>query len=264
MATSYPKSIGMSANAGDWSTRLKEVGSGVHLRRIYADLANGGDDQKNLIDQAFKANMVPLVSYKVGGDYAGAKSGKFDSAAKAAAKMISAYNKPALVCVLHEPQGDLSGSDYVAISKRLDPLLRVGQIKVGPVLNGWLLDKQVKTFASFTDADLLKKWDFLAIDTYESGTQDAPGTHKPADRIPLLVKFAADHGYTGPLGVAEWNGFSAQTIKACGDAILSTPQFRFGLLWNSTGGKGFVLSGDKLTAFQQVLKDSRNQAMSTF
>jgi hypothetical protein len=248
----------MSAPADQWSTRLGEVGPGVKARRIYADLAAGGLDQKNLIDQAFAAGMMPVISYKIGNDVAGAEAGKYDAAAKQAAAMIASYNMPATVSIWHEPQGDISAADFVAVQKRLIPLFKVGKIKAGGMLNGWLLDKQADTtFASFATPDMLGLWDFLGIDTYESGTMDSPGTVKPADRIPALVAWEQRHNTSLPIVIGEYNGYSAQTIKAAGDAILHTPQVWFGCMWNSTIGKGYTLTSDRLAAFQQTLTEAQ-------
>jgi hypothetical protein len=254
------KIIGMSAPAGEWAQRVKDVGSSVKARRIYADLSAGGNDQQKLIDASFKAGQMPVISYKVGGDYAGAKSGKYDAAAKQAAAMIAAYGQPATVTILHEPQGDVSAADFVAIQKRLVPLFQTGKIRVGPFLNGFLLDRQADTtFASFAPAELLKMWDFLGMDTYESGTAAAPGKTKPADRIPELVAWEKRHSTTLPVAIGEYNGYSAATIKAVGDTVYATPQVWLALMWNSNGaGKGAVLTGTRLSAFQATLKDPRN------
>ena len=58
--------------------------------------------------------------------------------------------------------------------------------------------------------------------------------------------------------MGEYNGYSAETIAAAGEALMSTPNVWFGCLWNSTGGKGLALTGDRLDAFQRTLADSRS------
>ncbi|HSK33311.1 MAG TPA: hypothetical protein VK903_07485, partial [Propionicimonas sp.] len=63
-------------------------------------------------------------------------------------------------------------------------------------------------------------WDWFGIDTYESGTIDNPGNEKPADRIPTLVSSQQSRGQDLPIGVGEYNGYSAETIAAAGAAIL--------------------------------------------
>ena len=57
-------------------------------------------------------------------------------------------------------------------------------------------------------------WDYVGIDTYEGGTAAAPGPRKPADRIYELRSYLTSRGYDHPIGVGEYNGFSATTIAA--------------------------------------------------
>jgi hypothetical protein len=79
---------------------------------------------------------------------------------------------------------------------------------------------------------------------------------KPADRIPLLVNFEKKRGFSHPLVVGEYNGYSGKSIRDAGQALLNTPQVWFGCMWNSTTGKGYTLTGDRLTAFRETLADA--------
>jgi len=243
--------IGMNAPASDWAQRVSEVGPGLGARRIFADLAAGPGSQIGLVEAAHNAGLLPVVSYKCGGDIAGAKAGKFNTVAEQAATKLASYGFPTAVTFWHEPNPDLSGADYVAASKQILPAFKQGQLKVGPILNGWLLDNQQSLFASFAPDEMFDLWDWFGIDTYESGNA------KPADRIPALAKFVSSRGADLPLGVGEYNGYSAATIAAAGDALLSTPNVWFGCVFNNTGGIGEVLTGDRLTAFRQTLADPR-------
>ena len=63
-------------------------------------------------------------------------------AEQAAAKLAS-YGRPTAVTFWHEPYGDMTGAQYVAASKQLLPHFKRGELRVGPILNGWLLDNQV-------------------------------------------------------------------------------------------------------------------------
>ena len=159
----------------------------------------------------------------------------------------------------HEPYGDMTGAEYAAASRQLVPIFKRGELRVGPILNGWLLDNQQSTFASFAPDDLLDIWDWFGIDTYESGTMQSPGDNKPADRIPAMASFLSHAATTGmAMGVGEYNGYSATTIAAAGEALLTTPNVWFGCMWNSDGGKGIALSGSRLDAFQETLADPRS------
>jgi hypothetical protein len=248
----------MSAPATAWDQRVAEVGPGLAARRIFADLAAGSSSQIRLVEQAHAAGLLPVISYKVGGDAAGAVSGAYNAVADQAAARLASYGLPTAVTFWHEPNPDISAAQYIAASKQLLPIFKRGQLKVGPILNGWLLDNQVSTFASYAPDELFGIWDWFGIDTYESGTVTAPGPRKPADRIPALAQYLSSRGYSLPLGVGEYNGYSAETIAAAGEALLSTPNVWFGCVWNSSGGKGYELSGDRLDAFRTTLADPRS------
>jgi hypothetical protein len=250
--------IGMSAPADLWDARVSAVGPGLAARRIFADLGSGATSQIKLVEEAHAAGMLPVVSYKVAGDIAGAVNGDYNAVAEQAAIKLASYGRPTAVSFWHEPNGDLTGAQYVAASKQLLPFFKRGELRVGPILNGWLLDNQLDTFGSYCPDELFALWDWVGIDTYESGTMESPGPRKPADRIPALAAYVKSRGYSLPLGVGEYNGYSAQTITDAGEALLSTPGVWFGCIWNSTGDKGFVLSGDRLDAFQQTLADPRS------
>lgn len=247
--------IGMSAPADQWSQRCDEVGSGLTARRIFADLGSGATSQLKLVEQAHAQGMLPVISYKVGGDVAGAVNGRFNKVAAEAAAKLAAFNKPTAVTFWHEPHGDLTPAEYVAASKQILPNFKRDKLRVGPILNGWLLDRQLSTFASYAPNALFKLWDWFGIDTYESGTMSSPGDIKPADRIPKMAQFVNSRL---PLAVGEYNGYSAKSIADAGEALLSTENVWFGCVWNSTGGKGYPLSGDRLESFQKTLADPRS------
>jgi len=248
--------IGMSSPAAVWDSRARAVGAGLGARRIFADLANGPSSQIKLVEQAHAAGLLPVISYKVGNDATGAAAGRFDEAAERAAAKLASYDLCTAVTFWHEPYGDLDGELYTAASQRLLPIFKRGRIKVGPILNGWLLDNKVSSFAEYCPDELFELWNWFGIDTYESGTMENPGSRKPADRIIALSTYLKSRGYGDlPIGVGEYNGYSAQTIADAGEALFATPNAWFGCLWNTTGGKGFEVTGDRLEAFKQTLAD---------
>ena len=242
--------IGMSTPADAWDSRLSAVGGGLAARRIYADLGAGYLSQIKTVEQTHADGMMPVISYKVGGDVAGAVNGAYNAVAEQAAAKLASYGRPTAVSFWHEPNTDLSPADHVAASKQILPYFKRGELRVGPILNGFLLDNQVDTFAAFAPDEMFGLWDYVGIDTYEGGTATNPGPRKPADRIYALRSYLSSRGYDHPIGVGEYNGFSAQTIAAAGEALLSTPDVWFGILWNAAAEVDWVLSGDRLTAFQ--------------
>lgn len=252
--------IGMSSPAGDWSTRLGQVGTaGITARRIFAQLNSTASDQVDLIEDAHEAGMIPVVSFKIPSVATG-KSGGYDAWVERLADRLEAYDRPTTVTFHHEPNGDMVGADFASIWRRYLPILSRGKVKAGPFVNGWLLDNQLATFASYAPDDLLAAWDWFGIDTYESGTIEAPGDKTPASRLPKLKAFVASRGFAGkPLGIGEYNGYSGTTIAAAGEAFLADPQVLFACMWNATTGKGHVLEGARLTAFRGTLADSRTR-----
>ena len=250
--------IGMSAPAKLWAQRVREVGDGLTARRIFADLVNGPTSQIRAIEQAHADGLLPVVSYKVGGDVAGAVAGEFNAVARRTAERLASYDKPTAVTFWHEPLGDMTPAEYVAASKQILPEFKRDKLRVGPLLNGWLLDAKEATLASFAPDALFDIWDWFGIDTYESGTMADPGEAKPADRIRAARRFLTSRGYDHALGIGEYNGFSAATIADAGEAILSTEDVWFGCLWNSDGdGKGYFLRDERLEAFRATLADPR-------
>jgi hypothetical protein len=242
-----------------WDTRVAEVGPGIAARRIYADLANGPTHQIRAIEAAHAAGMLPVISYKCGGDIAGAINGAYNSVADAAAVRLASYGRPTAVSFWHEPNGDLTPEQHVAAQKQILPFFKRGFLKVGPIHNGFLLDNQVSKFAAYTPDEMFAIWDYVAVDTYEGGTAAAPGARKPADRMYALSTYLKNRGYANmPIGVGEYSGYSAATIAAAGEALLSLPNVWFGCIWNSAASTDWVLTGDRLTAFQRTLADPRS------
>jgi hypothetical protein len=250
--------IGMSATASAWDERLREVGPGVTARRIFADLAKGASSQIRTIEAAHAAGMLPVVSYKVGGDIAGAVDGRFNAVAEEAAALLASYGKPTAVTFWHEPHNDMTTSQYVAASKQILPAFKRDELRVGPLLNGFLLDRQRDVFDQYCPDDLMDLWDWIGLDTYQMGTPENPGKVNPATRVYALSEYVEARGYAHlPLGVGEYNGMSAEAITTTGESLLSTPNVWFGCVWNSTLERDYVLTGERLEAFKRTLADSR-------
>jgi hypothetical protein len=253
-----PKVIGMSAPANLWDTRIQEVGTnGVRARRIFADLSESGSSQLPLIRKAIADGMTPVISYKVPNP-ATLANGGYDTWLATLRTQLNDLNAPVTATFWHEPHGNMDPAVFRAASLKFFNGVDSPDIAVGPILNGWLLDRRVAEFASYTDANLLNKWEFVAVDSYQSGTPTNPGTDMPARAIPLLENWMDSVGHPDtPLGLGEYNGFSAKAIADAGEILLSTPEVWFGLAWNSTAGAYVPLTGDRITAFQNTKADPR-------
>ena len=248
----------MSAPAHLWKARIGEVGSdGVTARRIFADLSASGTSQMPLIREAIADGMMPVLSYKVP-DPAKLANGDYDPWLATLKSQLADLGAPVTATFWHEPHGDMDPAIFRAASLKFFQGVDSTNVAVGPILNGWLLDRKVAEFASYTDANLLNKWEFVAVDSYHNGTAANPGNLLPARAIPLLAKWMDSVGHPDkPLGLGEYNGYTAAAVAEAGETILSTPEVWFGLAWNSTAGGHEPLMGDRITAFQNTKKDAR-------
>jgi len=253
-----PKVIGMSAPSNLWAQRIGEVGAnGVKARRIFATISSSGSSSMPLIKQAIADGMMPVISYKVP-SVAAMINGDYDQWLATLRTQLVGLHANVTATFWHEPRGNMTPAQFRAASLKFFNLVDAPSIAVGPILNGWLLDRQTAEFASYTDATLLNKWEFVAVDSYQSGTATSPGPLMPARAVPLLEKWMTSVGHSStPIGLGEYNGFSAQAIAQAGETLLSTPQAWFGLAWNSQGGNYAPLAGDRITAFQKTKTDAR-------
>jgi hypothetical protein len=253
-----PKTIGMSAPSNLWNQRISEVGAkGVKARRIFATLSSSGSSSLPLIKASIADGMMPVISYKVPSVNT-MISGGYDAWLAKLRTQLVGLNAPVTATFWHEPHGDMTPAQFRAGSLKFFNIVDAPSIAVGPILNGWLLDNRVGDFASYTGATLLNKWEFVAVDSYQSGTAANPGPLMPARAIPLLENWMDSVGHPNkPLGLGEYNGFSAKAIAEAGERLLSTPEVWFGLAWNSQGGSYAPLTGDRITAFQKTKADAR-------
>ena len=219
--------------------------------------ALSGGSQMKLIKQSIADGMMPVISYKVPSVQTMINGG-YDSWLATLRSQHTSLDADVTATFWHEPRGDMEPAQFRAASLKFFNIVDAPSIAVGPILNGFLLDRRVSEFASYTDAELLKKWEFVAVDSYQSGEPSAPGTSMPARAIPLLEDWMDSVGHPDkPLGLGEYNGFSASAIAGAGEVILSTPEVWFGLAWNSEGDSYAPLEGDRLTAFQRTKADAR-------
>lgn len=255
------KVIGYWAPAASYDSRLQVVGAaGVKARRIYGDLVAGGNSQSTQIVAAHNAGMLPVVSYKLGSwSIAQATSGQADAAADATAGYLASFNKPTAVAIWHEPADDMSGADFTALQRRLIGFFKRGQLKVGPILHGWLLDNQRPLWETYLDQTLLDNtYDFVGIDSYQTGSASSPGPIMPGDRIAPLLDVLASRGHPDmPIGVGEYNAFTAAGLRSAGEKFLSTPNLTWACMWDQTSGIATQLTGDRVTAFKETKADPR-------
>lgn len=259
--------IGVSAPAAEWDQRVIEVGTcGLEGRRVFDSQLDSTGAIPSTVGDAVDAGMLVVYSFKVPSTgttaYANALRGDYDSWVVALRDRLAAFNVPMSVTYHHEPNPDMTGATFRALNKRYAPLLQADpDIKFGPILNGWLLDNQQTTFGQYLDQELLDTWDFVGIDTYDSGTSTTnPGSIGAGERVPKLETWLTGRGYPDmPIAVGEYNGWTAERIAASGEAMLSSERMWYALLFNSANGaKGNVLdTPQEIAAFKGTKEDPR-------
>lgn len=240
-------SLGMSALPSEWASTMAAVGQdGITARRIFCDSMTNPKQRDSLVRAAIAAGMAPVISFK-------------GTPTPSACDGVRAYLDSLGVTVYatwhHEPYDDMTGPEFRAGIKTFAQRVRTERVKVGPILHGWLLDNKVSEFAAYSDAELLKTFDWFGIDSYETAKKVS------GDRVPVLVKWLKDQGRTDmPIVIGEWNGKSAESIKRSSEAFLSEPQVSVACFWNNVGSgaaEATPLTGDRLAAFKATKADPR-------
>jgi hypothetical protein len=211
------------------------------------------------VEDALSAGMIPVLSYKVGGNIDAALAGSYDTGIRTAAARLQGYDETIAVTFWHEPNPDIPGEKFTALHRRYLPLMQGGKVHVGPILNGWLLDNQRDVFEKYIADDLLALWSFVGMDVYQAGTETAPKHPYPGERVAPLLDVLADRGVPDmPIVIGEYNGWTAEAIAQSGETFLATDTMWMALMFNSdVGNKGRVLTGDRLAAFKATKADPR-------
>lgn len=254
--------IGFSTNANTWNSemaKLDPLDENLHGRRVYCDLTKGPNYQDATIRAAIAANMMPVLSFKVG-NVANAINGTMDTVASQAGQYMASLGVQTRFVVHHEPNNDMTPEQFVKLNLRLQPLLRSAKVRGGCYINGFLLKADKAKFAAFTTDELLAQLTWWGIDAYHAGSMAKPDPiNTPASRIQNFLNYAHERGISLPMGIGEYNGFTASAIADAGELILSSPIIEHACMWSSqvSGGDNFYLTGDRLDAFKKTLADPR-------
>ncbi len=259
--------MGMSAPRAEWAERLAEVGD-VRARRVFGDLASA-DAAVGLARAEVAAGRMPVLSFKVpGDDWAGAGAGRYDTALRALTARLAALPGKVFVTLHHEPTGDGRPADYAAMQRHALPILGApGNVDAGVVVNGfwWSNGRQGYTdaqIAAWLPAGVLRVAEVVAADTYQGGTAGSPGEDAGV-KIRNLSAWATRAGVPR-LGIGEYNGVDAASVRAAGAAVLADRRFSFACVFNSDvnnrDGISWVLTGSRLSAFRATLAEARLRA----
>ena len=252
--------IGMSAPKSEWDARLRETGP-IGARRLFGQLSS----PSTLISQAaseITAGRMPILSFKVpNNDWAGAATGKYDAQLRSLATKLDNLPGQVFVAIHHEPTGDGTAKNYAAMQRRVLPILAPpSNVDAGVIVNGFWWSAKAAGYtdteiAQWLPADVLRLAEVVGADTYQGGTTANPGEDAGV-KARRLSLWATRVGVTR-LGIGEYNGLNAPSIKAAGDAVLADPRFVFAAVFNSSEnnreGVDWLLTGDRLTAFKNTV-----------
>jgi hypothetical protein len=122
---------------GDPSAMEAEAGRPLGLHRTYWNYSNIDSSIRSATADA-KAGRVPWLSYKLPVSWADAAAGKVDAQTKDLAAKLATVPGPVWVAIHHEPEGDGNMQDWVAVQRRLLPLLHAApNVRTSIILIAW-------------------------------------------------------------------------------------------------------------------------------
>lgn len=204
--------------------------------------------------------MTPIVSYKLPNfSMTTLNGGGYDAAIRAESTYLNSLGVPVYATIWHEPNPDVTGPNFQAIHRRLAPLLKNTNVKVGPILNSWVLDNpnNYPRFDDYIADDLIANgtWQYFGFDSYQSGDRPpgVPGDNDLSTRWNTIVSHVAAHGGAAlPFVIGEYNAYELDNLNAIQNVILNNDRIAVACLFNSdVGSKGLVLTGPMLTSFKQ-------------
>lgn len=243
----------------------------MEARRSYPTFVSSGQNKSADIADTIARGGTPILSYKppvlagqTDPDTAGFLAGTYDAYLAATVNYIIGLNVPVTVSFWHEPHNEITPADFVACNHKFIDAFEAASagpnISHGPILNGFLLDSVADKpkFAAFLDSTLLPRWDFVAADIYQNGTNAAPGTKMPSRLVPNLTEMLDSLGYPDmPIGVGEYNALTADGIIEAGEAFRNEPRLWFALLWigvSNSNGVDWTLDQARADAFHYTMR----------
>jgi hypothetical protein len=244
------------------------AGRPLGLHRTYWNYNNIASSIKSATADA-KAGRIAWLSYKLPVSWADAASGKEDAATRDLATQLATVPGPVWVALHHEPEGDGNLPDWVAMQKRLLPLLAAApNVRTSIILTAY------DTFDSGNAAYSLNSlWpgnmvDILGFDAYnrygddkhpDKGWQEM--SHFYDEIAPAAKKLGVDWaiaetGYTDAAAAKDPDWLT----RAFDDMANRTDLPGLGLCYfnsNANSNGTWPLTGVKDTRFDAILNRSR-------
>jgi hypothetical protein len=153
------------------------------------------------------------------------------------------------------PYGDGSAKSWSRMQVHALPILgKYKGVKVGVIGNGWWWSKGKHRLtraeiAKWIPRSVINVSNVIAADTYQSSASGEEASVK----MKRMAGWARRVGGIKRLGIGEFNSPTAIGITHAVRELAREPLFRWGCIWNTTGGIAQVLTGARLTAFKKAL-----------
>ena len=257
--------VGMAGHP--WEVRLAETGP-VQVRRSFVNDLNVVT-AANLLTAAREdkaAGRTSVLSLKVP-SWSTAAVGDYDMALTRLADDLNTVEGDVYLAVHHEPAGDGPAAAYAAMQAHVLPLLRRPHVKVCVIVNGFWFSHNARRkpltdtqLAQWLPAKVLEVCDVVAADCYHGGTPDQPGG-EPDELMVGMLEWSDRVSHGKPLGVGEFSGHTADAITHVGNVFADYPgRFVWACVFNSDRnnrpGVQWSLTGDRLTAFQALIREN--------
>jgi hypothetical protein len=253
---------------GDPSALESAVGRPLGLHRTYWNYGNIASSIATATADA-KAGRIPWLSYKLTMGWGAAASGKADAQTRALAAQLATVPGEVWVAIHHEPEGDGTLSDWVAMQRRLLPLLAAApNVRTSIILTAW------DTFDSHnTDYSLNALWpgkmvSILGFDAYNRygdanhvGTGWTEMSHFYDQIAPAAKRLGVDWaiaetGYTDAAAAKDPDWLT----RAYDDMANRSDLPGLGLCYFNSGANSigsWPLTGVKVAKFDDILSRSR-------
>jgi hypothetical protein len=215
-----------------------------------------------------KAGRIPWLSYKLPVSWAAAASGQADAATRDLAAKLATVPGPVWVALHHEPEGDGNLPDWVAMQKRLLPILATApNVRTSIILTAWdTFDSKNPDYSlnSLWPGNMVSILGFDAYNRYGDANHPNNGwmemSHYYDEIAPAAKKLGVDWaiaetGYTDAAAAKDPDWLT----RAYDDMANRTDLPGLGLCYfdstaNSVGS--WTLSGVKDTKFGDILNRS--------
>jgi hypothetical protein len=264
----HPPYVGAAIQGnGDPSSLEKTLGRKLRLHRTYWNYGSIDSSIRQATADA-KAGRIPWLSYKLPVSWGEAAAGKVDAQTKELAKKLATVPGPVWVAIHHEPEGDGYMSQWVAVQRRLLPLLHAApNVRTSIILIAWdTFDSGNASYSldALWPGNMVDIMGFDAYNRYGDATHIGKGWSEMDHYYDQIAPAAKKRGVDWAIAETGYTDAAAAKdpdwlVRAYDDMANRTDLPGIGLSYfNSTANSSgsWPLSGIKVTKFDAILNKS--------